>query len=280
MSANMTPEQRARARVVDAKRRKRNRLAEMRGEIIAPIPAAPVRQHARALIDLGWSCPAIIAATGCTGTSEGLRLLATSATRKAERKWAAILTMPVTLRVPETVPDDCLVPYLGATRRVRSLMAAGWRHDDISAYIGRASHHISAGRYQRMTAIDWRIIDAAYERLSSGDGGSEATRTRARKAGYLPPFCWDDVDDPAEVPTGQRGSLPPADRAAEANAQRVAYLEHANDHRHTLARVSADLGITEDALWTWCRRNGRGDLWEAFKAREKDWAEATNRRVA
>ena len=58
------------------------------------------------------------------------------------------------------------------------------------------------------------------------------------------------------------------------------YLEHANDHRHTLARVSTDLGITEDALWTWCRRNGRRDLWEAFKGREKDWAEATNRRVA
>lgn len=209
MSADVEQMRRERNRRKDAERRKRNALAALRGEPIGAVPAAPIRNRANELIALGWSHEAIIHASGCTGTAAGLRLIANGTTRRAERKFQAVALMPVTLRVPESVPDTCLVPTLGATRRVRALMALGWRHEDIGEFIGRASHHLSAGRYPRMTAFDWRLVDAAYEKLSAARGGSVKSETRARKAGFAPPLAWDDIDNPDEKPAvGTDDDLP------------------------------------------------------------------------
>lgn len=197
---------RARNSRKDAERRKRNTLAALRGEPTGLVDAAPIRSRVKALVALGWSHEAIIHAAGCTGTAAGLRLIANGTSRRAERKFLVVATMPITARVPESVPGSCLVPTLGATRRVRALMALGWRHDDISEFIGRASHHLSAGRYPRMTALDWRLVDAAYERLSAARGGSAKSETRARKAGFAPPLAWSDIDDPSESPRGLSAS--------------------------------------------------------------------------
>lgn len=189
----------ARNRRLDAERRKRNALAQLRGEPTGFIDAAPVRAKILALENLGWSTEAISHAAG-VGSREGIRLLAHGTSRKAERKFQAVANLPLTLAVPDSVPDTCLVPMLGATRRIRALMTLGWRHEDISATIGRASHHIAAGRYPKMPALDWRVVDAAYSRMSAVDGGSSRTRIRARKAGFIAPLGWEDIDDPRETP--------------------------------------------------------------------------------
>lgn len=249
---------RARARAVDAKRRKRDALARLRGENIAPTDAAPIRQHVKALVDLGWSYEAILNAAGCTGTAAGLRLVANGTSRRADRKWQAVLSMPVTLNVPESVPDTCLVPTLGATRRVRALMAAGWRHEDISEYIGRASHHISSGRYPKMLAFDWRIVHAAYEQLSLSDGGSTKSRGRAKAAGFVPPMAWNDIDDPNEQPRDWQ--YVPGTRAE--------LFDDLTERGAGMSEVCAALKVSRDTLEKWCARHDRSAEFRALVARE------------
>lgn len=204
---------RERRRYMDRQGRKRRLLAQLNGQPTSLIDAAPIRTHTRALVDLGWSLEAIMAASGCAGTSAGLRLIANGTSAKAERKFGAVAAMPLSVHVPAHVPDTCLVPSLGATRRVRALMALGWRHEDITPLIGRTSHHLASGRYPRMLALDWRLVDAAYERLSGAPGGSDRARARAVAAGFAPPLAWSDIDDPNETPKGMisRGGRNPAE---------------------------------------------------------------------
>lgn len=185
---------------VAAAYRKRRALAELRGIPNGPVPADPIRQRVRRLMALGWSTPAILAAARCDGTNAGLLLIANGNSRYAERKFQAVAELPLTLAVPASVPDTCLVPMLGAVRRVQALMALGWRHSDITPLIGRESHHIAAGRHPRMPALDWRVVDAAYDALSATPGPSSLSRARARRQGYAPPLAWDNIDDPDEQP--------------------------------------------------------------------------------
>lgn len=203
----------ARNRKVAAQYRKRRALAELRGVPTAPIPAAPLRVHVNRLLDLGWSAPTILAAARVEATPTGLLLVANGRSLRAERKFAPILSLPITLACPEHVPDHMLVPSLGAARRVRALMALGWRHEDITDLIGgRASHHLSAHRHKTINAHDWRLVDAAYEAMSGTPGPSEKSRRRAAGQGFVPPLAWVDIDDPSEErtasearPTGRAG---------------------------------------------------------------------------
>jgi len=202
MTKTLDEMRRERRRTMDRQGKKRRLLAEMRGEPTGLTDAAPIRVRTRALVNLGWSLEAIIAASRCPATASGLRLIVNGTHAKAERKFNAVAAMPLTLHVPAHVPDTCLVPSLGATRRIRALMALGWRHEDISPLIGRSSHHLSSGRYPKMLALDWRLVDAAYQKLSGTPGGSERARSRAVKAGFAPPAAWDHIDAPDEKPQG------------------------------------------------------------------------------
>lgn len=194
---------RNRRREQDRLGRKRRQLAQIAGQSTSLVPAAPIRRKLNELHQLGWSFEAIAAMNG-VGTAAALNLIAAGASFRCERKFAPIADMPITLHVPSAVADTMWVPTLGATRRIRALLALGWRHEDISEHIGRCSHSIGGGTYLRTTAIDWRIIDATYNRMSGGRGASTRTAARARANGYIPPFGWRDIDDPAETPTGGR----------------------------------------------------------------------------
>lgn len=195
---------RARNTKVAANYRKRRALAELRGEPVAPIAAAPLRQHVKRLLDLGWGTPAILAAARVDATPTGLLLIANGRSVRAERKFAPILRLPISLRVPEQVPDHMLVPSLGSCRRIRALMALGWRHEDMSGLLGgRSSHHLSAHRHKTINAHDWRLVDAAYETLAGTPGPASRSRQRAAQKGYVPPLAWSDIDDPNETPTTQ-----------------------------------------------------------------------------
>ena len=191
-----------RARTLAATYRKRRALAQLRGIPTAPIDAAPIRTHTKQLLALHWGTPAIIAATGADVTPTGLLLLANGTSQRAERKFARILTLPLTLHVPDTAEDQMWVPSLGAVRRVRALMALGWRHEDITELIGRSSHHLSAQRHNVINALDWRLVAAAFETMSTVPGPSPKAKARAMEKGYGPPHSWDDIDDPKAKPVG------------------------------------------------------------------------------
>lgn len=186
-----------------AEYRKRRALAELRGEPVGPIPASPVRSRAKELIDLGWSVPAIIANARVDVTGAGLHLVVKGTSRRCNRAFEPIADLPVTLAVPDHLPDECMVPMLGATRRIRALMRLGWRHQDITPLLGgRTSHHISAGKFHQINAHDWRLVDLVFEKLSATDGPSDASRKRAADQGFAPPLAWDNIDNPQEQPRG------------------------------------------------------------------------------
>lgn len=183
-------------------RRRRNRLAQLRGEQTTLVDAAPIRAHLNRLLALGYSHEAIAATYG-TGTGAGLRLIAAGRHRNAERKFAGVTDLPYTLTVAATVDDSSWVPTLGAQRRLRSLMRLGWRHEDVAELVGRSTHVLVGNSApHKIRAIDWRLIDEAWRQLCAVPGPSNKCRTRAQRLGYAPPLAWDDIDDPNETPKG------------------------------------------------------------------------------
>lgn len=246
--------------MVDADRRRRNLLAQMRGEPTGLIDATPIRAHVAALASLGYSAEAIASVT--TGTAWGLRLLVTAEHARAERKWLPLLALPLTLAPAAAVPDTAHVPALGATRRVRALLALGWRHADIEVHAGRRVHAYADGRYPTMRAGIWRDLDRAYAALSGKPGPSDATRRRAEARGYPPPLAWDDVDDPGEQPTGWRY------RPATAVADRAHAVAELLDAGEGLAEVCRRLETTPETLRRSLERAGRWDLWRALNGKE------------
>lgn len=200
-----------RNREMDRLRRKRLQLAALQGKPTSSVPAAPIRARLNELHRLGWSFEAIASWYG-TGTPAGISLIARGTSRTSHRKFEGLARLPVTLTVHPRVEDLSWVPALGASRRVRALLASGWRYEDIEPMAGR-SLHVFAGNNAptKMRAVDWRIIAAVYEQMSAAPGGSFRTKSRALAAGYAPPWSWNNIDNPREVPSLGASSVSPAD---------------------------------------------------------------------
>lgn len=204
-----------------AKARKlRNHRLHQQGIATSLVPAGPLMTHLETLTALGWSLEAI-AAWNRHGTASGFGRVLAGRSTMVERKMAAATRLPVTVAVPEWLPDLVQVPSLGARRRVQALLRLGHRHDDITAAAGVSSWSFSRSRsYLRTNAADWRAFDAAFERLSAHPGTSVRARNRAAQAGYLAPLAWDDIDDPNEHPTQATEIIRPDD-VDEAVVQRI-----------------------------------------------------------
>lgn len=200
----MTPDdmRRARNRKMDKLRKRRLILAQLNGVPTSLVDAAPIRARINALADLGYSMESIAAAYG-TGSAAGLLLIARGTHQRAERKFEALAAMPITYRVHPNIGDDQWVPTGGARRRLQSLMRLGWRHDDVRALVGRSTHVLVGNSApQKIKAIDWRLIDAAWRQLSATPGPSNKSRTRAEHMGYPAPLAWENIDNPRERPHG------------------------------------------------------------------------------
>lgn len=97
------------------------------------------------------------------------------------------------------------VPAFLVRRRIEALMALGWRQRDIAEALGyKASHEAVRSLLTRRNVerSTFERVKDVYERLSGTVGPSQAVRARARQKGYAPPLAWDDIDDPAEEPSG------------------------------------------------------------------------------
>lgn len=99
-----------------------------------------------------------------------------------------------------------MVSSLGTRRRIRALMALGWRAADISASCGwSTAEAVTILMTRNLVKPETRVrIDLVYEQLCMRLGPSNDNRRRALAAGWPPPLAWDDIDDPAERPSGWR----------------------------------------------------------------------------
>lgn len=104
------------------------------------------------------------------------------------------------------ISDPLFVSRVGTDRRVRALLALGWRHSDITARLRALDVPCATETTQllrRPGPFVWAATASAvacvYDDLAMTVGPSQRTRDRAVKLGYLPPLAWDDdlIDDPA-----------------------------------------------------------------------------------
>lgn len=102
--------------------------------------------------------------------------------------------------------DRLYIDALGSIRRIRALMAIGWRLADIDEAAGytarRANwaHNItSQGRVHVDTA---EKVARVYDRLCMTPGPSDRLRAMSARSGWAPPLAWDNIDDPLEQPRG------------------------------------------------------------------------------
>jgi hypothetical protein len=95
--------------------------------------------------------------------------------------------------------DRLYIDSTGSIRRIRALMALGWRYSDIDTAAGYATvrptwaHNIVT---QAMVHIDTaEKVDEVYRQLGMTLGPSSRVRGLAAGRGWAPPLAWDDIDN-------------------------------------------------------------------------------------
>lgn len=190
-----------RNRRLERTRKKRNLLLKSRGVDISWMHAEPIRQHICDLYDLGWSFEAITLLAGSPVSMQTVRHIARGDHSVVHRACLPLTNVPYSVHVPNFLPDELMVPAMGAHRRLDGLARMGWTYSDISEAANGLAITRMRGR-QRILAATWRSVDRATRELSKGIGPSALTRGRAIKAGLIPLGAWDDIDCPDERPKG------------------------------------------------------------------------------
>lgn len=244
--------------------RKRWTLDRSRG-LTRMTDAGPCREHLAALAKAGVTLRAVaeqaaISPSVVARIRDGQRMVRNPIA-------ARILAVSVT-SIARRDRVHGFVLAVGARRRVQALMAIGWRHEDMKAWLranGSAAHSnlilSQAGDMLERRTAD--AMAAMYDALWSTPGPSDRTRARARLLGYAPPLAWDDdtIDDPAARPLGVQNGMA---------ARRAALIEDVEElvaQGETVDTAAARLGKNRQALQRSLERAGRNDLWARLQGR-------------
>ncbi len=156
--------------------------------------AAPVADHIRRLNERGMTLRTIAAAAEVD--FHAIRCIL-SGERRQTRTSTADRILAVQYHVPAFTDRPGVQPRVSATgtiRRLRALLALGWRYQDINSAGGCANARclMRQGRWVEKATHD--AVAKAYRELSGRQGPSSHTRTVALNRGYLSPAYWDDID--------------------------------------------------------------------------------------
>jgi len=157
------------------------------------VDGTPVRNHIATLRGLGWSIRAIAGASGVS---------ATTISKAAKGEQVQVRTHRMVLAVsPDQVPitpsadtTEVFVSRVGTTRRLQALLWLGWRHEDMRKVCGRNTAMLLSQSGRWVTRSSHDAVAAMYRELRTRPGPSQATRTRARRMGFVSPLGWDDID--------------------------------------------------------------------------------------
>lgn len=210
------------------------------------VPAAPATKHLRMLRAAGAGWNQLVAVTGCSSSTICALL---DAKRDEIRRTTAQKILAV--RLADVICLKRPVPALGATRRVRALIAAGHRVIDIRDASGVDQTTVSyliGGKVTGIRAETHLRIDKAFDHLAMTPGTSTASINRGRRHGWALPLAWDNPDDPDETPdSGDTGSR------IEAIIEDTAELAR---YGHGRAAIAQRLGLTWDAVSRAHQRGG------------------------
>ena len=193
--------------------------------------------------------PALVAASG----------VSECAIRNMERKQGRLRVRPETnARLLAARP----VTEVGLARRIKALNRLGWSLREIARDTGihfdnlqRLRDRVDSRKYVQAVVRD--AVLATYQRLQMTPAPttrwSIVVVNRATRMGWPPPMAWDDIDDPAEVPS--LGWKPVRNRPA---TELFAELDHLTSLGVSEWQAAKQLGVTVDAIEKARARAGRG----------------------
>lgn len=238
---------------------KRYELDRVRGIPRSPVPVEPVRARILSLLDYDFTPTAVARAVGVSKTA--VVDIASGRTRTVRRPIAARVMRTTPLAVIAAVDSPHgEVPSRGSVRRVQALLALGHSHTTIQQVAGcsatRRMTESTPPRWVTKTVAD--AVDRAYRALSMRPGTSTVTRTRAARAGYVPPLGWDDID------------LDPTPAVADGKVTIVEEAEWLARAGEAFTAAATRLGYTRpDSLEQLLRRSHREDVLHRLLANER-----------
>ncbi|MCX4781817.1 hypothetical protein [Streptomyces sp. NBC_01264] len=225
--AEMTAEQRA----TERREVKRRRYLVERGTPSRSKDVAAVRRHCHSLYYEGGMTSHAMAAQSGVSRDTIMHLIKGYRVVRGERVTVDCLLQSTIdklwgIRLERPAPrirSGAHLPPLGTRRRLQALNALGydcvWMAEELGISAGNLNTLMLGHRGRRFVyAATAQRIASFYEKYQHTDptevGRSawhiSTTRSRARKNGYVPPWCWDEetIDDPAAEPewTGACGT--------------------------------------------------------------------------
>jgi DNA-binding Xre family transcriptional regulator len=181
---------------------RRRRAAVTAGTWQPTVPAGIVRAHVTRLRQTGMSLVAIANHTGVarrtiSDINRGVRRTVHGPTA------AAILRAVPT--APPPIPQANWTPAVGAGRRVRALVTAGWPMLEQARRTGLSRSQVWELAWDKQTWITTTTaatICGLFDRLELAPGPSTRARNQGRRHGWPPPLAWDHdtIDDPHTTP--------------------------------------------------------------------------------
>jgi len=160
-------------------------------------PAQQAVNHVNKLRATGITLKQIHTNTGVAMITLGEITLGKRTTIQADTEQRILNYQPS----PEQASPHAILNTPGTARRLQALQYNGWDQDTIAQKLGLQRSHVWKLTHQKISAtvpIAARI-QALYNQLwnqhPAPGKGSNLARTIARRNGWLPPLCWDDIDD-------------------------------------------------------------------------------------
>uniref|UniRef100_UPI003F495F2C hypothetical protein n=1 Tax=Nocardia suismassiliense TaxID=2077092 RepID=UPI003F495F2C len=172
------------------------------------VAAEPVRAHVLALNEAGVSRRQIPILAGVH--PKAITTLLRGKRGRTPAVWVTkttadrILALPIPADPIAVAAAHDLVPALGARRRLRALVAAGWPISHLTAELQMTGSNLGPLLQEQamVTVRRHRQIVALFNRLQLQPGPSTRARTYAHKRRWPLPMQWDeeDLDDSAATP--------------------------------------------------------------------------------
>lgn len=144
-------------------------------------------------------------------------------------------------RLREGRAESRMAPTWPSARRLQALCALGWTSVELGKRMDcRAAvvYKLATSDYATMFKSRVEAVNQVYAELCSTPGPSERCRGNARRNGWAPPFAWDNIDDPDEVPTGLW--KPRKSKVNHADYDEVKFLADSGAH---LMEIASRLGV-------------------------------------
>lgn len=170
--------------------RRRTRL-EAYGQWEVTADATAAREHIGSLIAAGMTQRAVARISGVNKTVIAAILSGAQAQARPETIRRILATDPVLL-------PSASVSSLGASRRLRALMAAGWDSESLAPLLGTSANQVRRWRWRSQPAMRFDVhqrIAGVYRQIGDRQGPSGKARAQARFNGYAAPIFWDDDGD-------------------------------------------------------------------------------------